>query len=276
MHLKRCFAYCSIFPKDHEFDKENLILLWMAEGLLQFSKSNERMEKVGEHYFDELLSKSFFQKSVSEKSCFVMHDLIHDLAQYISREFCIRIEDDKVQEISENTRHSLIFKSNFHGMVGFKGFEALEKIKCLRTYFELRRMEWNIYKLSKRVDLLIIFFKWRYLRVLSLYSYILNELPDLISELKYLRYLDISYTKIKKLSDSVCYLYHLQTMILPGHDYFIELPSRMDKLINLCYLDISGWREMPSHISRLKNLRKLSNFIVGQKGGLRIGELGEL
>ncbi|CBI29753.3 unnamed protein product, partial [Vitis vinifera] len=68
------------------------------------------MEKVGEHYFDELLSKSFFQKSVSEKSCFVMHDLIHDLAQYISREFCIRIEDDKVQEISENTRHSLIFK----------------------------------------------------------------------------------------------------------------------------------------------------------------------
>ncbi|KAL6329618.1 hypothetical protein AAG906_022808 [Vitis piasezkii] len=275
-HLKRCFAYCSIFPKNHEFNRETLILLWMAEGLLQFSKSNKRMSKVGEQYFDELLSKSFLQKSVFNESWFVMHDLMHDLAQYIFREFCIGFEDDKVQEISVNTRHSSNFISNYDGIVTFKRFEDLAKIKYLRTYLELRAMQWNIYQLSKRVDLHTILSKWRYLRVLSLHSYVLIELPDSIGELKYLRYLDISHTKIKKLPDSVCYLYNLQTMILSGDSRFIELPSRMDKLINLRFLDISGWREMPSHISRLKNLQKLSNFIVGKKGGLRIGELGEL
>ena len=275
LHLKRCFAYCSIFPKKHEFNREPLILLWTAEGLLQFSKSNKRMSKVGEQYFDELLSKSFLQKSVFNESWFVMHDLMHDLAQYIFREFGIRFEDDKVQEISVNTRHSSNFISNYDGIVTFKRFEDLAKIKYLRTYL-LRAVQWNIYQLSKRVNLHTILSKWRYLRVLSLHSYVLIELPDSIGELKYLRYLDISHTKIKKLPDSMCYLYNLQTMILSGDSRFIELPSRMDKLINLRFLDISGWREMPSHISQLKNLQKLSNFIVGKKGGLRIGELGEL
>ncbi|KAL6328575.1 hypothetical protein AAG906_038770 [Vitis piasezkii] len=43
--VKRCFAYCSIFPKDYEFHKEKLILLWMAEGLLHSGQSNRRMEE---------------------------------------------------------------------------------------------------------------------------------------------------------------------------------------------------------------------------------------
>nr|CAN81564.1 hypothetical protein VITISV_002475 [Vitis vinifera] len=69
-HLKRCFAYCSIFPKDYEFEKEILILLWMAEGFLQQFENKKTMEEVGDGYFYDLLSRSFFQKSNSHKSYF--------------------------------------------------------------------------------------------------------------------------------------------------------------------------------------------------------------
>ncbi|KAB1209656.1 putative disease resistance RPP13-like protein 1 [Morella rubra] len=60
--LKHCFAYCSIFPKDCTFRKEQVILLWMAEGFLQQS-NNKTMGEVGEEYFCALVSRSLFQQS---------------------------------------------------------------------------------------------------------------------------------------------------------------------------------------------------------------------
>ena len=76
--VKHCYAYCSIFPQDHQFDKEELILLWMAEGLLHPQQNHtRRMENIGESYFNDLLSKSFFKEYIrGEKSWFVMHDII--------------------------------------------------------------------------------------------------------------------------------------------------------------------------------------------------------
>ena len=104
LHLKRCFAYCSVFPKDYEFKKQKLILLWMAEGLLEEPKDNRRMEEVGDLYFDQLFSKSFFQNSIRKKS-FKMHDLIHDLAQLVSGESSTSLEKGRICQISEKTRH---------------------------------------------------------------------------------------------------------------------------------------------------------------------------
>ncbi|KAK2971872.1 hypothetical protein RJ640_000889, partial [Escallonia rubra] len=65
--LKQCFAYCSILPKDSEINKENLIHLWMALGLLHPSERNHlMMEDVGSNYFDILLWNSFLQDVVKD------------------------------------------------------------------------------------------------------------------------------------------------------------------------------------------------------------------
>ncbi|KAK6140524.1 hypothetical protein DH2020_025737 [Rehmannia glutinosa] len=61
-HLKHLFSYCSIFPKDYEFDKNELVLLWMGEGFLEHPNARKRKEELGLEYFNELLSRSFFQR----------------------------------------------------------------------------------------------------------------------------------------------------------------------------------------------------------------------
>ncbi|WCJ35295.1 NB-ARC domain-containing disease resistance protein [Euphorbia peplus] len=62
-HLKRCFAYCAIFPKDYKYYVEELILLWMAEGFLQQPEELKPTYELGLEYFHDLLSRSFFQQS---------------------------------------------------------------------------------------------------------------------------------------------------------------------------------------------------------------------
>ncbi|EOY19769.1 LRR and NB-ARC domains-containing disease resistance protein, putative [Theobroma cacao] len=77
--LKQCFAYCSLVPKDYEFKVEEIVLLWMAEGFLNRANTKRKMEDLGGKYFEELVSRSFFQASSENESQFVMHDLINDL-----------------------------------------------------------------------------------------------------------------------------------------------------------------------------------------------------
>ncbi|KAL8494609.1 hypothetical protein ACS0TY_025445 [Phlomoides rotata] len=83
--LKRCFAYCAVFPKDYVFDKEKLIFHWMAHGCI-LSNGNEDVEDLGDQIWNELAVRSFFQEVRTEgrSTTFKMHDLVHDIAQSIS------------------------------------------------------------------------------------------------------------------------------------------------------------------------------------------------
>jgi hypothetical protein len=83
-HSKRCFMYCSVLRKDYEFKERQLVLLWMAKDLLQPRDERKQIEDLGNEYFHNLLSRSFFQQSFKDELRFLMHDLINDLAQRVA------------------------------------------------------------------------------------------------------------------------------------------------------------------------------------------------
>ncbi|KAL6128173.1 hypothetical protein ACLB2K_071529 [Fragaria x ananassa] len=57
---KQCLLYCVLFPKDHVYDKNGLVELWMSQDYLNDNGSKEKMI-VGQNYFDDLVTRSFFQ-----------------------------------------------------------------------------------------------------------------------------------------------------------------------------------------------------------------------
>ncbi|KAB1203858.1 putative disease resistance RPP13-like protein 1 [Morella rubra] len=254
-HLKRCFAYCSIFPKDYVFEKDQLVLLWMAEGFLQQS-CNRTMEEVGDDFFFDLVSRSFFQQSSGNKSQFVMHDLVNDLAVFVSGQLGFRLEGDYSHDIvSSKTRHLSYVRTRFDNL---KKFEVLYKAKQLRTFIPLG-LSWSDFHLARSVphDLLVVL---TCLRVLSLSHYSnITDLPDSIDKMKQLRYLDLSSTAVKRLPESICELCNLQTLKLSGCQHLAVLPGEMRKLVSLRYMDLSFtvFQRLPESLCELDNLQTL-------------------
>ncbi|GLT88398.1 hypothetical protein SLE2022_064250 [Rubroshorea leprosula] len=272
-YLKPCFAYCALFPKDYEFEKNQLVLLWIASGLLQ-----QQSIEAGHLYFSELVARAFFQSSSGNKSRYVMHDLIHDLAQFVAGESCFNLEymlevDKKLNVNFEKVHHFSFIRGTYDIS---KKFEVLDVMKCLRTFMPLRGPFSFKYYLSNTVvhDWLP---KLRCLRALSLECYQINKLPDSIGDLVHLKYLNLSETLIESLPESVGFLLQLQTLLLFNCHRFLKLPMAIGNLIDLHHLDIRGTdflKDMPSGMGNLKNLLTLSKFIVGKEDGLiRLSDL---
>ncbi|KAL2326259.1 hypothetical protein Fmac_025317 [Flemingia macrophylla] len=270
-HLKRCFAYSALFPKDHEFDKESLILLWMGENFLQCSQHGKRLEEIGEQYFNDLLSRSFFQQSSGDKKRFVMHDLHNDLAKYVCGDMCFRLGVEKHESIQKTRHFSFVAKYE----QCFDGFGSLYEAKRLRTFiptsFDRR---WFC-----KMPIHELIFNFTFLRVLSFSGCCdLQEVPDSIGNFKHLRSLDLSRTAITKLPDSTCSLYKLQILKLNYCGMLEELPLNLHKLMNLRHLELvkTRVRKMPMHLETLKNLQVLNSFYVDKDSDFSIQQLGKL
>ncbi|KAL4614017.1 hypothetical protein ACB092_07G025000 [Castanea dentata] len=123
-HLRQCFAFCCVFPKDHKLEMDKLIQLWMANGFIPFKGPSELYD-FGVGIFNELVWRSFFQDVKEQYPGYItckMHDLMHDLAQSIMRHECVAVEFGKDVKVEGRIFHM------FFGMISSQDISLNEDL----------------------------------------------------------------------------------------------------------------------------------------------------
>uniref|UniRef100_A0A0D9ZIV8 NB-ARC domain-containing protein n=1 Tax=Oryza glumipatula TaxID=40148 RepID=A0A0D9ZIV8_9ORYZ len=252
--LKRCFAFCSMFPKDYSFERDEIVDIWVAESLVELvSGERTRPEDIGIRYLDDLRSRFLLQSDPKypDESRYVMHDLIHDMAQSVSVNECLLLQDLSSRNEGRKlhaVRHMSVQVADESLKSELRDIQYLNKLHSLRFGINLKGCK-------------------------------LVKLPESIGELHSLRYLDISHSRVKELPEKFWRLYSLQVVDASRLSLRVISPD-VTKLINLrrlalpadCALKLSVLTGL-GNLSRLRNLRY---FTVAPKNGREIGELKDM
>jgi hypothetical protein len=271
VHLKRCFTYCSLFAPDYKFDREHLSRLWIAEGFIKPQDRDERrLEDIAREYFDQLISRSFFQEiKLGPKTCYFVHDLLHDLAKSVAAEDCFRIEDDMNCDIPSTVRHLSVPVNRLSGLTNFSG---LEKLRTLLIQPSLL-LSSGCFQEDFAVNLKCLLEKSKCLRVLDLSGFKLKELPQCIVDLLHLRYLSI-HGSIQRLPESIGKLLNLQTLCFTGKCLLDKLPASTSMLVNLRHLLVeTKYIAGLTGVGRLANLQGSLELHVEKREGHKVEEL---
>ena len=258
-HMRQCFAFCAMFPKDHEIDVEMLIRLWMANSFIPEQK-RVCPEDIGKQIFNELAQRSFFQEVQQDKfyrqiTCKI-HDLMHDVAQDSMGKECAAIDTELSQseDFPYSARHlflSVDIEENVLNASIEKGSPAIQTLICGRSEIA------DVQKLSKYL---------RPVRALDT-----RQGPFLKPKyLHHLRYLDLSRSDIVALPEDITILYHLQTLNLSYCESLEQLPKAMKYMTALRHLYTHGCPKltsMPPNLGHLTSLQTLTCFVLGTGSG---------
>ncbi|VAH12148.1 unnamed protein product [Triticum turgidum subsp. durum] len=264
-HMKQCFAFCAVFPKDYKIDVEKLIKLWIANGFIPEHKEDS-LETIGKHIFNELASRSFFveiEESKKDWECYSrttckIHDLMHDIAMSVMEKECVAatMEPSQIEVLPETARHLFLpYRVEAAGILNDmmeKRSPAIQTLLCdssLQSPLQHQSKYSSLHALMLRIDTETFIPKSKYLH--------------------HLRYLDLSDSGIKALPIDISILYNLQTLDLSNCSCLDRLPRQMKYMTSLRHLYTHGCRRlkgMPPELGKLTNLQTLTCFVAANTG----------
>ncbi|CAL4942967.1 unnamed protein product [Urochloa decumbens] len=261
--LKQCFAYCAVFPDDYVFRKEELVNMWVSQGLIYSDREAMRLEDIGAEFFDELVHRCFFQPIGSNR--YVMHSSMQELARAVATSRFFMITESS-GDVPQEVRHLTIRTSKLSKL---KSDLELQTSPSPDHHFLCRvrtiLFHADFSESDDFLDVLAhIFSMAKSTRVLGLSRTNITYLPPEIGQLRRLRYLDLSGNKIIDLPETLCQLYHLQVLDVHSNSPSLQPPNGITSLIHLRHLYASEvFLSSMGDIKNLSNLQQLDVFRVG-------------
>ena len=189
---KSCFIYCSVFPKGYEIRNDELIEHWIGEGFFDRKDIYEARRR-GHKIIEDLKNASLLEEGDRFKECIKMHDVIHDMAQWISQECGNKIwvceslglvDAERVTKWKEAGRISL-WGRNIEKLPKTPHCSNLQTL-FVRECIQLKTFPRGFFQFMPLI------------RILDLSAtHCLTELPDGIEGLVHLEYINLSMTYVK-------------------------------------------------------------------------------
>ena len=291
LYMKRCLFYFGLFPKDLDIPARRLIMLWVAEGLVQPEGGNEAPEDVAERSLIKLIAQGMVQVTQKKldgtvKTCRLPYVLQQEwlaktqeatFLQYhaktrselspstgLIRRLVDHLDNEDVSfghiHGDENTT-STSLKPHYQDVLSFLSFDAREGSKPGEDVGNFLHE-----CISSSCFLL--------LQVLDLEHVFRPKLPKQLGKLTRLRYIGLRWTFLQMLPSSISKLQNLQTLDLK-HTYIDTLPSSIWKVQQLRHLYLSeSYRSkfMPRpRVGSLTSLQTLWGLFVDEETPVKNG-----
>ncbi|KAL9310261.1 putative disease resistance protein [Arabidopsis thaliana] len=253
-HIKSCFLYCALFPEDDEIYNEKLIDYWICEGFIGEDQVIKRARNKGYEMLGTLTRANLLTKVATEHV--VMHDVVREMALWIASDFGKQKENFAVQA-----------RVGLHEIPKVKDWGAVRRMSLMMNEIEEITCE------SKCSELTTLFLQSNGLKNLSgeFIRYMqklvvldlsdnsdFNKLPEQISGLVSLQYLDLSFTRIEQLPVGLKELKKLTFLNLTFTKRLCSI-SGISRLLSLRVLRLLG-SKVHGDASVLKELQKLQNL----------------
>ncbi|GLT32644.1 hypothetical protein SLA2020_072970 [Shorea laevis] len=231
--FQECFLYCSLYPEDGKIERQGLIENWICEGLVKKLESRRAMHDEGHAILNRLLNNCLLQGWVYEGEYVKMHDVVRDMALHVKStgrgRFMVKAKM-RLTEIPNEVDWT----------------EDLDKVSLREN--EISDIPINMSPKCLMLSTLILEMNLR-----------LRQIPEcFFTKMPLLKFLNLSYTNIEALPNSICNLKNLTALILSGCSGLERMPS-LSKLKALEKLDLLGasLRVAPEGIEMLENLEYL-------------------
>ncbi|XP_034680443.1 probable disease resistance protein At4g27220 [Vitis riparia] len=229
--LRECLLYCTLFPEDHMIRRVFLIKCWIGEGMVGEIPTRQAEFDRGHAILNKLENVCLLERCENGK-CVKMHDLIRDMVINISK---------------RNSRFMVRASRNLNDLSSeIQWLEDLERVSLLNSQLSSLKSVPNCPKLSTMI--------------LVSKSGPDEGLPNaFFVHMPSLKVLDLSYSNISSLPDSISNLVNLRALFLFHCDKLNHVPS-LAKLKELRELDLSesGMTELPDGIEQLALLKCLA------------------